>query len=112
MPPDGDDPILPGQHGGDLLPEDVPIEDDSSDPLDGDNQPDCNTGLTGPDPDDEDDQEYIIPADHGPPPDDDLDRHPHHLGPHPTHHLGPHLLILLQNPNESEWWAGCRGGKL
>ena len=70
VPPDGDDPIHPDQHGGDLLPEDVPIEDDSNDPLDDDNQPDYNTG---PDPDDEDDQEYIIPHDHGPPPDDDLD---------------------------------------
>ena len=25
VPPDGDDPIHPDQHGGDLLPEDVPI---------------------------------------------------------------------------------------
>ena len=70
VPTDGDDPIHPDQHGVDLLPEDVPIEDDSNDPLDDDNQPDYNTG---PDPDDEDDQEYIIPDDHGPPPDDDLD---------------------------------------
>ena len=70
VPPDGDDPIHPDQHGGDLLPEDVPIEDDSNDPLDDDNQPDYNTG---PDPDDGDDQQYIIPDDHGPPPDDDLD---------------------------------------
>ena len=75
MPPDGDDPIHPDQHGGDLLPEDAPIEDGSNDPLDDDNQPDYNTG---PDPDDDDDdddddQEYIIPDDQGPPPDDDLD---------------------------------------
>ena len=54
VPPDGDDPIHPDQHGGELLPEDVPIEDDSNDPLEDDNQPDYNTG---PDPDDEDDQE-------------------------------------------------------
>ena len=70
MPPDGDDPIHPDQHGGNLLPEDVPIEDDSNDPLDDDNRPDYNTG---PDPDDDDDQEYSIPDDQGPPPDDDLD---------------------------------------
>ena len=44
MPPDGNDPIHPDQHGGDLLPEDVPIEDDSNDPLDDDNQPDYKTG--------------------------------------------------------------------
>ena len=71
VPPDGDDPIHPDQHGGDLLPEDVPIDDGSNDLLDDDNQPGYNTG---PDPDDEDDdQKYIIPDDHGPPPDDDLD---------------------------------------
>ena len=35
----------------------------------------------------------------------------HHLGPLQTHHLGPPMLLLLQNSNESEWWAGCRGGK-
>ena len=76
VPPDADDPIHPDQHGGDLLPEDVPIDDGSNDFLDDDNQPDFNTG---PDPgdddddDDDDDQEYIIPDDQGPPPDDDLD---------------------------------------
>ena len=83
VPPDGDDPLHPDQHGGDLLPEDVPVDDGSNDLLDDDNQPDYNTG---PDPDDDDDdddgddddgdddddQEYI-PDDHGPPPDDDLD---------------------------------------
>ena len=37
VPPVGDDPIHPDQHGGDLLPEVVPIEDDSNDPLDDDN---------------------------------------------------------------------------
>ena len=37
-PPDGDDPIHPDQHDGELLPEDVPIEDDSNDPLDDDNR--------------------------------------------------------------------------
>ena len=54
MPPDGDDPIHPDQHGGDLLPEDVPIHDGSNDLLDDDNQPDYNTG---PDPDDDDDDD-------------------------------------------------------
>ena len=40
MPPDGDDPIHPDQHGGDLLPEDVPIDDGSNDLVDDDNKPD------------------------------------------------------------------------
>ena len=40
VPPDGDDPIHPDQHGGDLLPEDVPVDDGSNDLLDDDNQPD------------------------------------------------------------------------
>ena len=70
VPPDGGDPIHPGQHGGDLLPEDVPIDDGSNDFLDDDIQPDYSTG---PDPDDDDDQERIIPDGQGPPPDDDLD---------------------------------------
>ena len=47
-------PIHPDQHGGDWLPEDVPIEDESNDPLDDVNQPDYNTG---PDPDDDDDDD-------------------------------------------------------
>ena len=70
VPPDGDDPIHPDQHGGDLLPEDVPIDDGSNDFLDDDNQADYNTG---PDPGDDGDQKCIIPDDQGPPPDDDLD---------------------------------------
>ena len=74
VPPDEDDPMHPDQHGGDLPPGDIPIGDEPGDPLDGDNQPDYNTG---PDPDDndddDDDQECIIPDDYGPPPDDDLD---------------------------------------
>ena len=71
VPPDGNDPIHPDQHGGDLLPEHIPIDDGPDDLVDDDNQPGYNTG---PDPDDNDDyQEYIIPDDHGPPPDDDLD---------------------------------------
>ena len=76
-PPDGDDPIHPDQHGGGLLPEDVPIDDGPDDLMDDDNQPDYNTR---PDPDDnDDDQEYIIPDDHGPPPDDDF-RHAGNTG--------------------------------
>ena len=71
MPPDGHDPIHPDQHGGDLLPEDIPMDDGPDDPMDDENQSDYNTG---PDPDDnDDDQEDVIPDDHGPPPDDDLD---------------------------------------
>ena len=38
VPPDGDDPIHPDQHGGNLLPEDVPIDDGSNGFLDDDNQ--------------------------------------------------------------------------
>ena len=71
VPPDEGDPMHPNQHGGDLPPEVIPIGDEPGDPLDDDNQPDCNTG---PDPDDnDDDQQYITPDDYGPPPDDDLD---------------------------------------
>ena len=68
VPPSGDDPVHPHQHGYDFPPEDIPIDDHD---MDDDNSPEYQTG---PDQNDEDDdQEYIIPDDHGPPPDDDLD---------------------------------------
>ena len=73
VPPEGNDPMHPDQHGVDFPPGDIPIGEDLDDFLDDDSQPDYNTGPDPNDNDDDDHPEYIIPDDYGPPSDDDLD---------------------------------------